>query len=495
MKKTALSALSLLLALLMVALLGVSCGNNEGGEDDTTAASADTKPEETTEADVFNGVEFNNAKFTYLVWEQGSVIEYDGDEESGDMIASAVFKRNAHVQDKLKVEFEFITLPGNSSKFKDFCATASNNISTNTHEYDAIGCYTRAASLLMSTHVLQNMLDVDFLNFENPWWPASLTQLNTIGGKLYFASGDIATSLLYQMMFMVINKDLADNFQIDTDVQKVALEGGWTLEMMLQLANGRYLDLDADNARSTGDQYGLYTLTHPMLDVFYLGSGLKYVEINPDGEAVLSNTYFSDTSLDIIKKLNTFFWNGKTADGYFSTSGSYDVMANGLSLFYVVNGTTVEKYFRDANFNYGILCGPKYSAEQANYYTAVGFPHSMYCIPADAKDARMSGAVLELMGRESYDEVTPVLFDTAFKYKYGKDQTDANMFEIIRSGVVFDLARTLFDQLGGDTDGPVRTWRNEIVNNAGALASRKKGLENVWAKRLGETIADIMSID
>lgn len=497
MKRTFLSAVCLMLSLVMLALAAVSCSENgqDGNTEAATTASVEVNSDEVTEKDIFDGVNFKGEKFTYLVWKQG-VIEYYGSEEEGDMISSAVFHRNELVQNKLGVEFEYIELPGNSSTFKDFCTTATNNISVGNKEYDAIGCYTRAASLLMISNVLENLLDVDYLNFDNAWWPASLTQLNTIGGKLYFASGDIATSLLYEMMFLCVNKDLAHNLQIDTDVQQLALDGGWTLDTLLQLTQGRYIDLDADHARSTGDQYGLYSITHPMLDVFYLGAGLKYVDINNEGEAMISESYFSDPSLDILDKLKRLYWQGDEADGYFSTTGgNATAISNGLSLFYVIDGNYCEKYLRQADFSYGILCAPKYTAEQKNYYTAVGFPHSMYCIPSDAPNTEMSGAVLELMGRESHNEVTPVVFDTSFKYKFGKDMTDANMFEIIRSGVVFDLGRTLFDQLGGDTDGPVRIWRNEIVNNSNTFAARKKALAGVWDTRLASTIEEIKNAD
>lgn len=492
MRKNTLTVFSLLLALLMLLPLAVSCGTSGDGKqtEAVTTAGADVDSGEQTEPDPFEGVNFNNAPFTYLVWKQG-VKEYDGTDEDGDLISSAIYKRNSIVQDKLGVEFNFIELAGNSSTFKDFCQTASNNIQTNAHEYDAIACYTRSASLLMINNVLANMLDVDYLNFDNKWWPASLTQLNTIGGKLYFASGDIATSLLYQMMFLCVNKDLSANLQITENVQQIALEGNWTLDLLLQLTEKRYVDLDGDGTRSVGDQYGLFTLTHPMLDVFYLGAGLKYVDINEEGEAQISESYFSDPSIDVMDRLKKLFWQGKEADGYYSGSGSYEPMSNGLSLFYVLNGSTLEGYLRQADFDYGILCAPKYNTDQKNYYTAVGFPHSMYCIPTDVKNPAMSGAVLEMMGMESYLEVTPIVFDTAFKYKYGKDAMDASMFEIIRSGVVFDLGRTLFDQLGGDNDGPVRTWRNEVVNNSASFAAKKKSFSILWEKRLAESIESI----
>lgn len=497
--------ISLLLAVLMCVSVLTACGNTGAGDTTTASANAtgnaggdDAESDAQTEYDPFDTIEKFNDTFTYLAWIQNDVVEYYGDEESGDMIKSAVFKRNALVSDRLGVTLEFIEEKGSSGDYKNFCSNATNNISSGSHAYDAIACYTRAASLLMIQNSLLNLLsnETQLLDFSNPWWPASLTQLNTIGGKLYFASGDIATSLLYQMMFMCVNKGMATNFGIEDDIQQIAKDGGWTLDKMFEYSKDRYLNDDSDEKHSVGDRYGLFTIGHNMLDTFYIGAGLKYVDINNDGEANISADVGSDISYDIQARLRNIFWQGSTADGYFSSSGSdWDIGSSGNSLFYVLNGTTLNKYLRGASFEYGILCAPKYNTDQDNYYTAVGFPHSMYCIPYDADNVAMSSAVLELTARESYKKVTPVVFETAFKYRYGKTAIDADMFEIIRSGVVFDLGRTLFDQLGGDDSSPIRLWRNEIVKDTNNFASVVKSYSDQWEKKLDGTIAEITKRD
>jgi len=491
MKNTFFKATVAMLAILLILPALFACANTT--PEDTTAPAAATTAEpqgEETTADAFAGVNFNDTTFTYLAWKQ-SIVEYTGDDSKGEMIESAVFKRNSIVESKLGVKLDYLILDGSSATFNEFCQTANNNINAGSQAYDAIACYTRAASLLMVNGSLTNLYDVDYLNFDNVWWPKSLTELNTIGGELYFASGDIATSLLYQMMFMAINNDIAKEHNIE-GVQELALKGEWTFDKMLELTKDMYSDRTGGaTPRDATNNYGLYVYAHTMLDAFYLGAGLHYVEVDSEGNAAMSEDYIGDVSLDIIERLQTLFWSGNSSDGYYANSGGANGISAGQSLLYVINGETLQSKMKDAEYNYSILPAPKYNADQDNYYTAVGFPHSMYGIPVDAANKKMSGAVIEYMAETSYEEVTPVVFDTAFKYRYSNGAGDAEVFDIIRRGVVFDFGRTLFDQMGGDAAGPIRMWRNEIANKGSTLARLFSSNNKKWSAQLTDTLTAI----
>ena len=485
--------LALLLAVLFTLPLLAACSDPEAPAGDTTSpiAATDGESVEETTADPFAGVNFNDTDFTFLAWKQ-SVIEYFGDDSKGDMIESAVYKRNSIVETKLGVKLDFIVEAGNSSTFKTFCEAANTNISAGAHAYDGMACYSRAASLLMVNGSLANLYDVDYLNFENDWWPASLVKLNTIGDALYFASGDIASSLLYQMMFLGINNDKAKEYNI-SGIQELALEGGWTLDKMFEIIAGVYVDKTGGaTPRDPTNTYGLYVIAHPVLDVFYLGAGLHYVEFDADGQAVVSADVAGDKSIDLRDRLKQAFWNGSDSPGFFHTSNeNYKYISSGECLLYVLDGTRLQTYMRNADYDYSILCAPKYNLDQEEYYTGVGFPHSMYCIPVDANDRNMSGAVIEMLAREGYNEVTPVIFETSFKYRYSNGEGDARMFDIIRRGVVFDFGRTLFDQIGGDTNSPVRLWRNDVYQNTSLLTTMVAKTTKTWNTALSDTVAAI----
>lgn len=489
--------LSLALAALMLAaaVSTTACGSADAESADTTAApsAADTTaaPTETTDSkydangylkdDLPEDLDYGKDQFNILAWKQ-SVTEYYVEEQTGDVIDNALYNRNMAVEERLGVELVFNEIPGNSGAFREYCQTVMNSVNANAQAYDAIACYLRSAGVLTLNHMLIDLLEVEHINFEQPWWSDSLVELNTINDKLYFMSGDIATSLLYQMMFMIYNNDLGTDLGLENP-QKLAIEGKWTQDKMFELATGVYADLDGNGIKTEEDRFGLFSYTHPNLDIFYMGADLHYIEPNEEGTLVLSDDVLSEKSLGILDKLITLYYTSN--DGYFTKSiSSNAVMSAGHSLMYNITGQFLQQIFRNGDMEYSILPAPKYDEKQENYLTTMAFTHSMYCIPLDARDTAMSGAVLECMASEGYRKVTPALFETAFKYQYSNSQYDADIFELIRSGVVFDIGRPFFDELGGDSSSPVRIWRTQVEVGTNQLPIISKMYEKMWTNTL-----------
>ena len=494
MKRT-LSAIMALLMLLGVACAAIGCSDPAGGEDTSATTTAAAGAEDTTAEETVddryddNGylkdeldptLNFGGETVSIFAWEH-TLPEFDVEEQNGNIVEDAVYNRNARTENRLGVELEFTITKGNSTAFKDFCQTLSNSISVGEGAYDLIGCYLRSAGVLTLEHYLVDMLEVDHLDFEKPWWSDSLLELNTINDRLYFISGDIASTLIYQMMFIVYNNDLGEEFNL-TNPQELALEGKWTQELLIEMSKGIYSDLDQDGKKSEGDRYGLFSITHPLLDIFYMGADMHYVIPNADGEITLSDDVLSDKSFAVIDRLNDLYHNSN--DGFFIKSASATLYAEGNSLFYNVTGQHLAQQFRGSEINYSILPAPKFDEEQENYRTPVAFTHTMYCIPIDAKNTSKSGAVLECMASEAYRTVTPALFETSFKYQYSKNPHDAELFEIIRDNVVFDIGRPFFDSLGGDSSSPIRVWRMQIENGLNSLASSGKVQLRAWTRAL-----------
>lgn len=491
--------------LFAVVFTAVGCGNGDDGKTpaSTTAAPAvgDTTPAPETESpydangylkdDLDKSLNFGGETFHILAWEH-SLPEFDVEELSGDVVEDAVYNRNLTTEERLGVDLQFTTIKGNSSAFQDYCQTVNRSVSAGDGAYDAVACYLRSAGVMTNQHLLLDLLEVPNLNFEKPWWSDSLLELNTINDHLYFISGDIASTLLYQMMFIIYNNDLGNQLGL-TNPQQMAIDGKWTQDVLFTMAENVYADLDGDSKKSEGDRFGLFSISHPNLDIFYMGADLNYVDPTEDGDLVLAPDVLSEKAMGIIDRLNALYHTAN--DGYFSTKiSSNTVFAQGNSLFYNVTGQILSQDLRSADMNYSILPAPKYNEAQEKYRTAVAFTHTMYCLPIDIKNPAKSGAVLECMASEAYRRVTPALFETAFKYKYSNSQLDADNFEIIRDNVVFDLCRPFFDLMGGDGSSPVRIWRNQITSGQNMLVSSGKVYEKMWVKSLA-TISEELKKD
>jgi len=503
MKRT-LSAILSIIMLLGTLFTAIGCSDPSNNQDPatTTAAAVGSNADEVTTDNLYDdkgylkdsldpSLNFGGETVNIFAWEH-TLPEFEVEEQSGNIVEDAIYTRNANTESRLGVKLEFTITKGNSGAFKEFCQEVSNSISVNDGAYDLIGCYLRSAGVLTLEHHLLDMLEVDHLDFEKPWWSSSLLELNTINDSLYFISGDVASTLIYQMMFMIYNNDLGANKNL-TSPQETALDGNWTLEMLFEMTQGIYNDLDSDGLKSDEDCYGLFSISHPLLDIFYMGSDMHYVIPDAEGNLILSEDVLSDKSFSVIDRLINLYYTSN--DGYFTKTAPYTIYSAGNSLFYNVSGEILSKYFRGSDIDYSILPAPKYDESQKNYRTPVAFTHTMYCIPVDVKNTQKSGAVLECMASEAYRNVTPALFETAFKYQYSKNPLDAEIFEIIRNNVVFDISRPFFDSLGGDTSSPIRIWRNQIENGSNQLFSKGKSFRGRWSGTLKDISEKLKEID
>jgi len=494
-----------LAALMLAAVLSVTaCGDSDAGQStETTAAPSageTTAAPETTESpydangflkdDLPDDLDYKGETFRILGWKHGNP-EFDVESLTGDVINDSIYNRNQKIEDRLGVDLEFTIIDGNSAAVASFCNTVTNNVQANAQAYDAIGCYPRSAASLAVNQMLLDLQEVEHLNFEQPWWPKSLLELYTLYDNLYFMSGDIASTVLFQMMFMVYNNDLGTDFGLENP-QQLAVDGKWTLEKMLSMTTGVYADLDGDQKKSEGDRYGLFSISHPNLDIYYIGADMHLLETDQEGNIIVSEDFFSERHYALNDMLRNIFH--VSNDGYFSKSlSNASIWGSGYSLLYNVTGQLLYKNIRQSEMNYSILPAPKFDEKQENYATAIAFTHTSYCMPIDTRDTAMSGAVLEAMASEGYRTVTPAIFETAFKYQYSNSQYDADLFDVIRSSVSFDLGRPFHDEMGGDSSAPTILWRNQVINNTNQLSALEATFSKMWAKTLEKINAKLMT--
>ena len=389
-------------------------------------------------------------------WDQ-STNEYDVElTESSDDVDEALYNRNRKVEERLGVELKYLPIPGNTYAVTEYNKDVHTSIDAKLGLYDIVSSYSRCAGTLAAYGDFVNLYNVDHIDTDMPWWPVEVVDTNTIGDKLVVATGDIATSLIYCMQFLVINQEYAEEFNINIDeLQALALDGGWTFDYMLDLTANRWQEDDNTVGKSKDDRFGLHIRGYTHFETFYQGAGLKYTEPTYDGTSFeISDDYIGKESKDMLQKLSDAF----RTDSYFYGT-STDGYPAGKSLVYAVTGDILARDMRSALFTYRVLPAPKYYADE-EYYTGITTPHSLYAIPKDAKDKTISGAVFEVMASESHRQVTPVLFDKVFLYKLTNDELDMAILNLIRDRSTHDLARTFFEPLGGDTNGPVRVWNN-----------------------------------
>lgn len=485
MKKASLRVICALLLCAMLPVGSIACSNNDGqqGVSPTTTASptaGDTTPDETTDsgkdangyvkddlpADLKFGSTGSPETINFLTWSDVEHEEFTVENLTGETVNDAIYNRNRTVEDRLNVSLSFYGIKGNASNVSPFVQHVGNAIQAGSNEFDIIGVYSLTGASCASNGYLLNLLDLPYLNFEQPWWPERLLTEATINDKLYFASGDISANMLYMMYTCFYNKEMLENYSLPNP-QELVQNNEWTYEKFFQLCEGVYVDLNGNQEKDQDDQFG-YMSSGIHVDPWFYGAGNLFVEKDTDGNLIPSPTFSSEKVVNIIEFMNSKFWD--TNDSINTSSVKHqNAFAEKRILFCIDRARCSIRTFANTDVQYGIVPSPKYEAAQDSYVTVMGNPFTLYCLPIDCRDPEMMAAVMECYASEGYRQVTPALFEITLKVKYSDDAVSAEMYDLIRENVTFDIGRIFSDSLIGQGD-----FRNALTNNQNAWASVTK---------------------
>ena len=202
--------LALILSVLMVATFVASCGKIEAPEVTTAATTTDAGADVTTQAsteqsdnnldangywkdDLPDDIDLKGEKVTILYDNNSYAQEFVAEGITGDLINDAIYNRNETVSERLNVELNFVGVNGRNDN-TGFITTVNNDVQSGAAEYDLIGTYSQLPGSLAMSGSLIDLLTLDYLNFEQPWWPATMIEQASIQDNLYLCTGDISTN-------------------------------------------------------------------------------------------------------------------------------------------------------------------------------------------------------------------------------------------------------------------------------------------------------------
>lgn len=474
----------MLLSLLILLGSFVSCANTSGGEDtvpDTTAAvtveetataSEVTTAEETLFApdDLDEKYNFNETITIYL-WSDHRMTEFYAD-ETGDLIEDAIFRRNIIVSERLGIEFEFVEEKGDNTAYKTWIQKAENDWQSD-NAYDIYSGYSRAIPLLTLSNMTANLLAYEAFNVEKPWWPEALTSECTINDKLYFCTGDIATSVLWYMNALMYNKDLySAHISTDKNPMDLVQNNEWTLDTFFGFVKDIHVD-DGNGKKDDLDFLGATIYSYD-IDSFQISAGITSLEKSETDGIKMSEAWNSQRCADVCELVGNYL---NSPGVYAATGKTRTVFDNQRSIFhldrlFLISGAdnlTTEKI----EFSYGVVPVPKFDTAQESFKTDLGDPFSLYAVNSQAKNIEAAVTTLEAMGSENYRSVTPAVFEVAMKIRYTDDPQVSEMFDILRAGLSFDLGVLYGYEFGGLTYNLFKDTALS-ANPSGFLSSLKK---------------------
>ncbi len=488
---------SALLTLLLLAASLTACGNTAQTPTETEAPVSDTAAvmEETEASPVYEPddlpeeLDFGGVTSHIFAWEGAANEEFFVEEEDGDIVNDAIFSRNRTVEERLNLELTYTKISGANPDRASWVKAVTQSTMAGDGANDIVAGYSMCGATLANSRLLIDLMGLDYIDFDKPWWPDSLIKEATCGGKLYFCSGDISANMIYYLYSVYFNKTLAQNYDVE-NLYDLVREGKWTLDKMIGICADVYADLNGDGKKDPADQFG-YTTHNVWADTFFFAAGLRTTEIGAGGLPVLSDEFGGEKAQELLTKLIDMF-----ATNEMYLGNDYDIVRNqfleGRALFLTTEVYYAKNYLRDTQIEYGILPVPKYDEEQESYYTVSSFPYTLYGVPVDAKDPSMSAAILECLASESYRTVSPALFEVALKVKYANDDDASEMYDIIRGSNVFDIGRIFNDNLNSRTYSMYRTAL--VEGNKNWISTYEKNYKSLNAQ-FGKVIENLIAED
>ena len=458
MKRFGIIVASLLLC--MGQLLFSGCGKEKTPQSATTEGTESTDQpiggtdESGYQRDDLGTLDYGNKPVNLLCWSDRSCQEFDSAGKNADIVNNAIFDRNRTVEQRLKVNLTFTLKPGNYENMGTFRTTVETD-ALNEKVYDLYGCYGPLASDLAMAGYITDLGALRALNFRQPWWPSDIVSNLSLGNRLYFATGDISTNLLWMMQITLFNANFKESAGITEDFYGLVQEKQWTLEKFMEICNGIYT---GGSEQTLQDSYGLVTHAN-VYDAFVIGAGIKAIDKDENDMPILSDTYGNARTEKLISKLG--MWLNDSADVFIGRKGGgknaftdpRQLFEEGKSLFIVDKLYIVQSgALRDMTDKYGILPMPLFEG-QTEYHTDIANTHTQYCIAnKDSESMEMCGAVLECLASESHRQVIPVLYFKVMKLRYGVDQQTSAMYDLLRGAITFDFGK-IFQRVFADSKG------------------------------------------
>ena len=358
------------------------------------------------------------------------------------LLNDAVVRRNNEIYNKYGV-----TIIG--EPVLDVAETIKQDVSSNLKQYDAALVFMPHAATLAQDDYLYDLNQfADYLHFDQPWWDKYATESLSIGGKLFFNTGDISIMPKIVSTAITFNKEMLKRSFPDVDLYKMVEDKEWTFDKMIEMSREVTADTDGVGGMTYEDTWGLSS-SYNDVSMFFIGGGKNYIKKDSNDIPVVSVN--DSASVTLIQKVleslqlkNEWVFHCDTvADQSQKWVISLDVFGQNRALFRTSAFSAIKKLrqYDDAE-EFGIVPLPLMTAEQDQYYTYCSAAMAYgVVIPASLskEEAEFSAYMIEAMAFGGMKYITPAYYETTLKYRDLRDDESGEMLDLIFENVVYDL--------------------------------------------------------
>ena len=148
---------------------------------------------------------------------EGKNIELTEEDDTGDVVNDAIFRRNAKVQEQFGIELEFTGTPGSNPKMAEYVNVCVNNTQSGADACDIFAGYSMTGATLTTEGVTQNLAEYEYMEFDKPWWPKSLVDTVTImrDGN-YITTLDVKNTCKDELVTHMVGRDVVYQYGAGT---------------------------------------------------------------------------------------------------------------------------------------------------------------------------------------------------------------------------------------------------------------------------------------
>ena len=452
--KAFIRSMAFALSLLMLA----ACSPAEKPQDtaeDTTAAAETTTAEETLDptlrANHFDAipaeVKFGGATITCIFDCDAEAISgipqlyiYNdllGTDNSGDVLADAVWIRNQNTQDRLDIKLAW--KPTGSYEYQVNRTIFQQLLMAQDNTFDFILSTGSSLAYVGLGQYMRDLKNMPHVDWESPWWWQQVNEDLSIDNKtMQFVAGDMIMTNLAMSGVTYFNKDMyQDIYGNPEDLYKIVLDGKWTIDKMHTLAQGAYKDVNGDGAKNEGDRFGLvWSNSHSEVNDLVVNLQADLYTRAKDGKLEID----MDTArnVQIVEKM-TAILHDEVAVNRRSLSGRNlcTAFSQGASLFNLSILNFTASVLREMEYEYGIIPNVKLDENQERYLTNVPNSGSLLSVPAYLPDNKFEivGAALEVLNGEAHRGYMDTFWEVMMKAKYSRDAQSGQCVDIIMNGL------------------------------------------------------------
>ncbi len=473
MKKALCFALALMMALsCAVALFSCSNGNDEDSNSKYEKKTYEEESifyERSLVSDDLEAEDFGGREFRIVSHYPSEFNVLEEDRNKGNLMKDAYFARNDAVENRFNVKLT-LAYTGTYGECSDY---VSKTVLAGSDEFDLFMGMTIDTGRLVTKKLFLNWYDIENVNFDKPWWVKATKNELTVDGVCPIAVSDFNMSSISNTYCYAFNKNLAASYEMG-DLYKIALEGKWTFDKLLELVKGVYTD-DGNDKRDMNDFYGMAHSNGSAINTYLWAfdnpvckkdeEGIPQVAIKTDKINNIVNDIF-----DLIYNTGGVYYD---ADAVSGTTYPTDMFLAKKVIFVPIGlHACSSEGFRDFEDEYGLLPYPKYDENQTNYYTMADGYHTALAIPKTVKDTAYVGKIVEALSAETYKTVVPTFYEIALKTRYLRDNESKEVLDIILNGRTFDF--------GYIYDG----WLGFSFTLQQMISGHNNNFESVYSKKL-----------